>query len=86
MEEPANKRKLLAKAKRSPHNLHFTEFEALIEAFGFRFDRQSGSHRIYSQDGVAEMVNIQDFDGKAKPVQVRDFLDLVERYHLTLRD
>jgi hypothetical protein len=33
---------------------------------------------------VAELVNMQDVDGVAKPYQVRQFLKLVERYNLRL--
>ena len=41
----ANKRKLHLKALNNPRGLRFAEFTALIEAFGFVFDRQRGSHR-----------------------------------------
>ena len=58
----------------------------LVETFGFRLSRVSGSHHIFVHPQVAELVNVQDVDGKAKPYQIRQFLKLVERYDLDLGD
>jgi len=33
---------------------------------------------------VRELLNLQDVAGKAKPYQVRQLLDLVERYNLSI--
>jgi len=81
-----NKRKLLNKAISSPANMHFREAIALVEAFGFRLSRTSGSHRIFVHPAVAELVNLQDVGGMAKPYQIRQFLRIVERYNLELGD
>jgi predicted RNA binding protein YcfA (HicA-like mRNA interferase family) len=81
-----NKRKLLARAERSPHNLSFAEFVSLIEGFGFRLKRQHGSHHIFTRPGVAQIIDVQPEGGKAKRYQVEQLLDLVERYGLTLED
>lgn len=77
-------RKLLRQILESPANVHFADFSRLVEAFGFRRERTSGSHNIYRRDGVRELINIQDVRGQAKPYQIRQFLKLVERYNLTL--
>ena len=83
----ASKRKLLLKALNNPRGLRFEEFIALIEAFGFVFRRQRGSHRIYSRADVGERVNVQPrSDGKAKAEQVREFLQMVERHGLRLEE
>ena len=58
----------------------------LAEAFGFRLSRVRDSHHIFVHPRVRELVNLQDAGGKAKPYQIRQFLRLVERYNLTLRD
>ena len=79
-----NPRKLLRRAIDGPANLRFEELVALVEAFEFRRSRQRGSHHIFVRAGVAELVNLQDVNGKAKPYQVRQFLKLVERYDLRL--
>jgi len=80
------KRKLLQKALNNPQNLSFQEMVALTEAFGFRLARVSGSHHIFVHPQVAELVNLQNVKGQAKPYQVRQFLKLVERYDLNLGD
>jgi hypothetical protein len=58
----------------------------LVEAFGFRLSRVSGSHHIFIHPGVREMINLQEVNGKAKPYQVQQFLHPVERYNLELGD
>ena len=80
------KRKLLQKALSSPKNVRFNEMRTLAEAFGFRLSRIRGSHHIFVHPRVQELVNLQDVGGKAKPYQIRQFLRLVERYNLMLRD
>ena len=79
-----NPRKLLQKALSSPANLGFDEACALACAFGFHLSRVSGSHHIFARQGVRELLNLQDVGGKAKPYQVKQLLDLVERYNLSL--
>jgi hypothetical protein len=80
------KRKLLKKALTNPRNMRFKEMVTLLEAFGFRLSRVKGSHHIFVHPRVRELINIQDIDGQAKPYQVRQFLQLVERYNLELGD
>ncbi len=77
-------RKLLQKALSSPANLRFDEASALARAFGFHLSRVSGSHHIFAHRGVRELVNLQEVTGKAKPYQVKQLLELVERYNLSL--
>ncbi len=77
-------RKLLQKALSSPANLRFDEACTLARAFGFHLSRVSGSHHIFARQGVRELVNLQEVGGKAKPYQVKQLLDLVERYNLSL--
>lgn len=81
-----NKRKLFQKAIASPHNFRFTEFRALVEALGFTLIRVSGSHHIFEHAGIPELINIQNVRGQAKPYQIRQFLDLIERHNLSLGD
>jgi predicted RNA binding protein YcfA (HicA-like mRNA interferase family) len=75
---------LLQKALSSPAHLRFEEACALARAFGFHLSRVSGSHHIFARQGVRELVNLQEVGGKAKPYQVKQLLDLVERYNLSL--
>jgi len=58
----------------------------LAEAFGFQLARVSGSHHVFSNPNVQELLNLQEVRGEAKPYQIRQFLRLVERYNLRLED
>jgi len=80
------KRKLLEKAVTSPKDIRFSEMVGLVKAFGFRLSRVSGSHHIFVHPDVKELVNIQNVRGKAKPYQIRQFLQLVEWYNLELEE
>lgn len=70
--------KLLKKAENSLNNFSFTEICQLAECFGFEFQRQSGSHKIYEHPILAveqnRLMNFQNFNGKAKPYQVKQLL------------
>ena len=81
-----NKKKLLAKAASGSKNISFNEIVTLVEAFGFRLARINGSHHIFTHPQVRELVNLQEVSGKAKPYQVRQFLELIELYDLKLGD
>jgi hypothetical protein len=52
----------------------------------FREARVKGSHHIFIHPAIRELVNLQNFDGKAKPYPIRQFLTLVERYNLQSKD
>ena len=80
-----NRRKLLAKALNGSKNFRFGEATALAKAFGFQLSRTRGSHHIFAHPNVRELVNLQEVDGKAKPYQVRQLLEIVERYDLKLQ-
>jgi len=58
----------------------------MVERFGFRLDRVSGSHHIFVHEAIPELVNLQEVKGEAKPYQIRQFLRLIERYNLKLED
>jgi hypothetical protein len=80
------KLKLLKRALAGSKNFQFDEFVTLVEAFGFRRSRTQGSHQIFVHPDIPELLNLQDVQGQAKPYQIRQFLRLVERYNLNLRE
>jgi hypothetical protein len=51
-----------------------------------KFSFLSGSHYIFEQPEISEIVNLQNRKGQAKPYQVKQFLTLVEQYRLSLED
>ncbi len=81
-----NKRKILQSALAGSKNIRFAEMIALVEAFGFHLSRIKGSHHIFAHPDVRELVNLQEVKGKVKPYQIRQFLQLIERYSLALKE
>ena len=80
-----NRRKLLQRLSRGAvQNVAFGEFRALVEAFGFRLSRVSGSHHIMVHPSVPAILTLQSFGGEAKPYQIRQFMKIVERYNLRM--
>jgi predicted RNA binding protein YcfA (HicA-like mRNA interferase family) len=70
---------LIASTSRS---ISFRDFERLLLAFGFELDRTSGSHRQYVHPDIPRAFPVQPQGKDAKRYQVREFLELVERYGL----
>jgi predicted RNA binding protein YcfA (HicA-like mRNA interferase family) len=79
-------RKVLEKILAGSTDVSFDDFCGLVQAFGFRLSRVNGSHHIFTNPEVSELVNIQESRRKAKPYQIRQFLKLVEAYNLSLED
>jgi predicted RNA binding protein YcfA (HicA-like mRNA interferase family) len=82
-----NRRRLLRElASGSLRNVAFSDLRNLIEGFGFRLGRVTGSHHIFVHPDIPELVNLQEVKGEAKPYQIRQFLRLVERYNLRMEE
>ncbi len=81
-----NKKELFAKVFSGSGNVRFGDVVTLAEAFGFRLARSSGSHHIFAHPKLSELLNLQNWKGKAKPYQIRQLLRLVEDYDLTLEE
>ena len=82
-----NRKKLLRRlAHGALQNVAFSDMRHLVEGFGFRLSRVSSSHHVFVHRGIPELVNLQEVGGEAKPYQIRQFLRLVERYNLTLKE
>lgn len=80
------KRKLLEQAINNPKGVRFNDLVTLVLAFGFTFERQSGSHQIFRHPQKRIQLNLQSEKGMAKPYQVRQFIQAVELHALTLDD
>jgi len=70
----------------SPTNVRFGDMTDLLGRFGFVQKRTSGSHHIFQHSDIPESLNMQEVDGQAKPYQIRQFLRIVERYNLEMKD
>ena len=82
----SRKEKLLQKVLSGSRNVRFGDMVTLVNAFGFRLSRTSGSHHIFSHPGISELLNLQEVHGQAKPYQIKQFLNLIERYNLKMED
>lgn len=79
-----SKRRLLQRILGGSRNVRFAEFVSLVEAFGFRLSRVSGSHHIFVHPAIPELLNLQNVGGHIKPYQIQQWLRLVERYSLRM--
>lgn len=80
------RQKTLSKILAGSRNISFNEFCLLVEGFGFRLSRVRGSHHVFTHPKVKELVNLQNVKGQVKPYQIKQAMELVERYSLTLED
>lgn len=80
----ANAADILERAKRDQNGIRFEDLIKLVEAVGYTFRRQKGSHRMYSRPGCP-LINLQRLKGNAKPYQVRQVLAIIEEYELETR-
>jgi hypothetical protein len=62
-------------------NIRFDDLRNLLISLKFS-ERVSGSHRIFTRLGVAEILNIQPLGSLAKPYQVKQVRKVIVRYRL----
>ena len=63
-------------------NIRFSDLRILVLSFGFK-ERIKGDHYIYSKTGITEIINLQPRnDGKAKPYQIKQVRNLIQKYKL----
>ena len=75
---------ILKQMKRSPKGIRFNDLSKVCEYF-FGEPRQSGSsHKVFKTPWQGDpRVNIQNAKGKAKPYQVRQVLQAIDRLEVT---
>ena len=78
------KQKLLKKLLSGSKNIRFLDIVNCAKAFGFHLDRKKRKPSYFVHPNVPEMINLQNVGGKAKPYQVKQFLNIVERYNLEM--
>lgn len=59
------KKQQLFEELKNPNNVRFEKLCKVAEVFGFTFRGGRGSHRIYVREGVEELMNFQNVNGKA---------------------
>ena len=69
----------------SDANISFADLCQLMRRLGFD-ERIRGSHHIFTRAGVAEILNLQPKDAKAKPYQIKQVRNVVLKYRLGGKD
>ena len=67
-------------------SVNFRDFIAMVESFGFTGIRTKGSHQSFAHRTCPRLLVLQPKGKEAKRYQVREFLDMVEEYGLTLEE
>ena len=70
------------KSGQADNSINFLDFQNLIVDLGFVFMRQSGSHKVYYNKSINELVNIQKTGSKAKGYQVKQLRNIILRHGL----
>jgi len=65
----------------SDANIRFGDLRMVLTTLGFH-ERIKGSHHIFSQEGVEEILNLQPYGSKAKAYQVKQVRDVILKYGL----
>lgn len=83
----SSRRKLLERvlSGQADSSILFSGLCGLLSWLDFR-ERIVGSHRIFSRDGVEEILNLQPIKGKAKPYQVKQVRGVILKYRLGGKD
>lgn len=71
---------IVGKMKRAPTNIRFSELEKVCDHYFENRNSRKTSHRTYKTTWLGDpRVNIQDANGKAKPYQVAQVLQAIEK-------
>ena len=68
---------------RKDHNINFEELKTLLLKLGFDLNRISGSHHIFTYEGISELIDIQcdkRDHSKAKAYQVKQVREFINKY------
>ena len=69
--------KIVDKMKRQPSSISPDEAGKVLDYYGYKFDRQNGSHRTYVNDD-GDIQTIPNKRPSIKPVYVKQILDKIE--------
>jgi predicted RNA binding protein YcfA (HicA-like mRNA interferase family) len=69
----------------SDTNISFAELRNLLLRLDFE-ERVKGSHHIFTREDIEEIINIQPNGAKAKPYQVKQVRNLIQKYKLNINE
>ena len=67
--------KIIQKMKNQPNGIRMTEADKVLEAYGYRFDRQKGSHRQYI-NSEGDVITIKS-ENPLKKLYIKDILNRI---------
>jgi hypothetical protein len=67
--------------RKSDANVPFETLCILLRRLGFD-ERIRGDHHIFTMDGVEEILNLQQKDGKGKPYQIKQVRNVILKYRI----
>ena len=62
--------------------MSFAELQSILNAYGFRLDRTSGSYHIYVRAAVSRPISVQPDGKSAKRYQVKQLRDMIVEFGL----
>ena len=65
----------------SDRNIEFEDLCNSLKRLGFA-EYIRGSHHMFRREGIVEKINLQREGSKAKPYQVKQVRDIIQRYGL----
>jgi hypothetical protein len=65
----------------SDANIPFEQTVNMLTHLDFA-ERISGSHHVFAREGIEELINLQEVEGKCKPYQVRQVRAVLEKYNM----
>lgn len=69
--------KIIEKMKNQPNGIRVAELDKVLTHFGYRLDRQRGSHRQYINE-LGSVITIKD-ENPLKAVYVKDVLNRINK-------
>ena len=69
--------KIIAKMRNQPHGIRLEEVDKVLQAYGFREDRQRGSHKQYVHNSGYTITIVQK--NPIKAYQVVDILKIIRK-------
>ena len=72
--------KLIGSIRNNPKDVRFEDACQVAELLGFIHKSGKGHHRAYSREGEPTLLNFQNRQGKIKPYQARQLIEMVDKY------
>ncbi|MFQ6609751.1 MAG: type II toxin-antitoxin system HicA family toxin [Fidelibacterota bacterium] len=65
----------------SDRNINFDDLCSFLKRMGFK-EYSRSSHHLFRKEGVEEMINLQKEGNNAKPYQVKQVRNVIQKYGL----